>query len=145
MEIYDYDNLSLGKTHQIRVSNEFIDVYRNFNVSSQSDKMKNLIEKELYLLLLLCLDKHINDVDGSIIDPVVANNFSDYKDHIKEIFKIQDDQKSDINALNELIKESGNEHIDVDCITDMNGNKLPNPLTKDQVRDAKLDNIIENK
>lgn len=136
-------DMSKIATPQIRVSDEFIDVYMNFNVSSQLDKMKILSEKELYLLLILCLDKHCPSLDSEKIDPVVSNNFSEYQNEIKEIFKIQDDQKSDVDILNDLTKETGNSYIDVEILVDQKGDKLPDTMDKGQVRDAKLDNIID--
>ena len=45
--------------------------------------------------------------------------------------------------LQELIKESGDKYIETDGIVDVNGNKLPEPLTKEEVRDAKI-NIINS-
>jgi hypothetical protein len=42
-----------------------------------------------------------------------------------------------------LIDESGDKYIETDYIITNNGDKLPEPLTKEEVRDAKI-NIINN-
>ena len=47
------------------------------------------------------------------------------------------------NDLEELIKESGDKYIETDNIVDVYDNKLPAPLTKEEVRDAKI-NIINS-
>ena len=39
---------------EIKVTNEFINIYRNFNVKDDSNEIKTLSQKELYLLLTLC-------------------------------------------------------------------------------------------
>jgi hypothetical protein len=44
---------------KIVVTDLFVEIYENFNVSSQIDKMMKLSDRELYLLLTLCLDKHV--------------------------------------------------------------------------------------
>jgi hypothetical protein len=94
--MYDYDNTDqLNKN--IHVSNEFVDIYTNFNVVTQVEKMKQLTKRELYLLLTVCLDKFSDE------DPVVKHNLLPFKEE-----------------------------------------KLPEPLTKDQVRDAKINIINED-
>ena len=39
------------KVKNITVSNEFVDIYKNFNVVSQVDNMKKLSKRELYFKL----------------------------------------------------------------------------------------------
>jgi hypothetical protein len=58
-----------------------------------------------------------------------------------ELFEIQDDKETLNPVLQELIKESGDKYIETDGIVDVNGDKLPEPLTKEGVRDAKIDII----
>lgn len=120
---------------QIIVSDLFKEIYENFNVVTQVEKMKELSKKELYLLLTMCLDKHSDD------DPVVRFNMTEFKDEAMKIFDVQDDKTIyDVDLL-QLIEESGDKYIETDNIVDSKGNKLPEPLSKVEVRDAKI-NII---
>ena len=124
-------------TKQITVSDLFTDIYKNFNVVTQVDKMKRLSKKELYLLITLCLDKH------SVEDPVVKYNIAEFKDEAMKIFDVQDDKVSDDIDILLLIEESGDKYIETDNIVDTNGDKLPDPLSKSEVRDAKINIINE--
>jgi hypothetical protein len=124
-------------TKKIAVSDEFIDIYKNFNVSSQIDKMKSLSKRELYLLLVLCLDFHSDE------DPVCINNYKTFKDEIIEINDIQDDKETSNPILKSLIEETGDKYIDIDNLVDILENKLPEPLEKGEVRDAKIHNILD--
>jgi hypothetical protein len=121
----------------INVSNEFVDIFKNFNVINKVEEMKELSKKELYLLLTLCLDKHD---DGQ---PTVVYNFQPFREQVMELFEIQDDKETLNPILQELIEESGDKYIETDNIVDVDGNKLPEPLTKEEVRDAKI-NIINS-
>jgi hypothetical protein len=123
------------KVKNITVSNEFVDIYKNFNVVSQVDNMKKLSKRELYLLLTVCLDKFSDE------DPVINYNFQPFKEEVMEIFDVQDDKDPISQYLIELIEESGDKYIETDNIVDDKGEKLPDPLTKEEVRDAKI-NII---
>jgi hypothetical protein len=123
------------KVKNITVSNEFVDIYKNFNVVSQVDNMKKLSKRELYLLLTVCLDKFSDE------DPVINYNFQPFKDEVMEIFDVQDDKDPISQYLIELIEESGDKYIETDNIVNDKGEKLPDPLTKEEVRDAKI-NII---
>lgn len=125
------------KEKNINVSNEFVDIYKNFNVVSQVDNMNKLSKRELYLLLTVCLDKFSDD------DPVIKYNFQPFRTEVMEIFDVQDDKDPINPVLIDLIGESGDKYIETDYIVDESGNKLPDPLTKEEVRDAKI-NIIEN-
>ena len=58
---------------EIKVTNEFINIYRNFNVKDVSNEIKTLSQKELYLLLTLCLDKHSDD------NSTVLHNFQSFR------------------------------------------------------------------
>lgn len=122
---------------KIAVSDEFIDIYKNFNVSSQIDKMKSLSKRELYLLLVLCLDFHSDE------DPVCINNYKTFRDEIIEINDIQDDKETSNPILKSLIEETGDKYIDIDNLVDILENKLPQPLEKGEVRDAKIHNILD--
>lgn len=120
----------------IKVSPLFIEIYQNFNVIDQTEKMKSLTKKELYLLLTVCLDKF------SDTDKTVKQNFLPFKKEVMDIFDVQDDKDTTIVELSELIEETGDKYIETDHIQDEEGNLLPDPLTKEEVRDKRID-IIE--
>jgi Fe-S-cluster formation regulator IscX/YfhJ len=116
----------------VNVSDEFLKVYRNFNVISVEEDAKKLDKKELYLLLTLCLDKFEDT------DPVVVKNFQPFKDEVMEIFKIQDDMETENPLLLELIKITEDKYIDTEVLKTKGGEEIPEPLTKDEVRDEKI-------
>jgi len=60
----------------IIVSDLFKDIFKNFNVSDQESKIKQLDINELYYLLICCFDKHDED------DAIVLNNFSKFSKEI---------------------------------------------------------------
>lgn len=122
----------------LQVSDLFVEIYTNLNVCSQLENMKNLSKKELYLLLILALDKHNDE------DPVVLHNLLPWKDTALEIFNLQDDKETDIIELKELVEETGDKYIDVTILVDSKGNKLKEPLSKEEVRDAKINITIKN-
>ena len=132
-----YDNEST-KDNQIHVSNEFVDIFSNFNVVTQVEKMKQLTKRELYLLLTVCLDKFSDE------DPVVKHNLLPFKEEIMNIFDVQDDKDAIDSVLIDLITESGDKYNETDNIFYNDEQKLPEPLTKEQVRDAKINIINEN-
>jgi hypothetical protein len=123
---------------KVSVSDLFTKIYENFNVVTQVDEMKKLSRRELYLLLTVCLDKHSDE------DTVVVHNFTPFKDECMKIFDIQDDISTEDVDIKSLIEETGDKYIETENIVDFNGNPLKEPLTKEQVRDAKID-IINHK
>lgn len=123
---------------KLQVSDLFVEIYTNLNVCSQLENMEKLSKKELYLLLILALDKHNDE------DPVVLHNLLPWKDTALQIFELQDDKETNIKELEELVEETGDKYIDVTVLVDVNGNSLRDPLTKEEVRDAKI-NITINK
>lgn len=129
-----YDNESTIE-NKIHVSNEFVDIFSNFNVVTQVEKMKQLTKRELYLLLTVCLDKFSDE------DPVVKHNLLPFKEEIMNIFDVQDDKEATDSILIDLITESGDKYIETDHIVYNHDQKLPEPLNKEEVRDAKI-NII---
>ena len=133
-----YDN----ETHEtanknLIVSEQFVEIFKNFNVVTQVENMKQLSKRELYLLLTVCLDKFSDE------DPVVKHNLIPFKEEIMNIFDVQDDKEATDSVLIDLISESGDKYIETDYIVN-NDQKLPDPLTKDQVRDAKINIINED-
>lgn len=135
--MYDNENTDQS-TKNIQVSNEFVDIYTNFNVVTQVEKMKQLTKRELYLMLTVCLDKFSDE------DPVVKYNLLPFKKEIMSIFDVQDDKDATDPILIDLISESGDKYIETDNIVYNDDQKLPDPLTKDEVRDAKINIINED-
>lgn len=121
---------------KITVTDQFVSIYRKFNVVIQTSEMNKLSRFELYLLLIVAVDKFNED------DPVVWSNFSSFITEIKEIFDIQDDKETNNPHLLELINRTGDKYIDTDIIVDKEGNKLPEPLQKDEVRELKI-NLLD--
>lgn len=122
---------------KIVVSDLFVDIYTNFNVCSQVEKMNTLTKKELYLLILLALDKHSDD------DPVVLHNFLPFESIGDDLFELQEDKGVVNDDLKQLIEETGDKYISTKNVIDSKGNELPEPLSKVEVRDAKI-NIINS-
>lgn len=135
MDMYTNEEKDVKK---VVVSDLFIDIYQKFNVVTQVEQMKQLPRKELYLLLILCLDKQSDE------DPVVVHNFMPFKDECMKIFDIQDDRDVDDEDLKLLIEETGDKYIETENIIDSKGKTLRDPLSKEEVRDAKID-IINKK
>jgi len=122
---------------ELIVSDEFINIYKNLNVIDQIENMKKLSKKELFLLLILSLDKHSDE------DTVVIHNLQPFKEECMLIFDLQDDKEVDNEYIKELVELTHDKYIDTDILIDKNGGELPEPLTKEEVRDAKI-NIINN-
>lgn len=129
--------MKIENEKMIKVSDELKNIYKKLNVSNQVDEIKKLSKRELYLLLMLGLDKFSED------DPVVKFNLSSFSQELLEIFDVQDDKEVNSDILKSLIDETGDRYIETDYIVDMDGNKLPEPLSKDEVRDAKI-NLIKD-
>ena len=129
----NFDNAETPKT--LEVSDSFYDIYTNFNVSSQIDKMKFLSRKELYLLIVLCFDRHDHK------DSVVRHNLSQFKDELREIFDIQDGKATFNEDIIALQKETEDDEIATILLT-KDGEYLPQPKEKNEVRDIKLDVLI---
>jgi hypothetical protein len=119
----------------IAISEKFLELYRNFNVSDQRDNMKELSEEELYLLLDTCVDEHDED------DPTVTLNFSPYSAELNEILKIQSGDTVDNKVLKNLQDKTDFRLSSTRVLK--NGDKLPNTYTRDEVRDLKLNKIFD--
>jgi hypothetical protein len=122
---------------EIKVSKDFVDIYLNFNVKDVTNEMRKLSQKELFLLLTFCLDKHDDEI------PTVIANFKPFKDEIMEIFDILDDKSTTNKYLQQLIKETDDDYIETDNVVDEMGNKLPKPYTKAEIRNKKINLITD--
>jgi hypothetical protein len=126
-----------AKIKKVVVSDLFMDCYKHFNVYSQVERMNELSERELYLLLILCLDKHDDE------NTVVKHNFIPFEKQIMEIFDVQDDKEVTNQVLLELVKETGDTYIETENIVDGSDNKVGDVFTKEEVRDIRIDLIDE--
>ena len=126
-----------AKIKKVVVSDLFMDCYKHFNVYSQVERMNELSERELYLLLILCLNKHDDE------NTVVKHNFIPFEKQIMEIFDIQDDKEVTNTVLLDLVKETGDTYIETENIVDGSNNKVGDVFTKEEVRDIRIDLIDE--
>lgn len=126
-----------AKIKKVVVSDLFMDCYKHFNVYSQVERMNELSQRELYLLLILCLDKHDDE------NTVVKHNFIPFEKQIMEIFDVQDDKEVTNQVLLELVKETGDTYIETENIVDGSDNKVGDVFTKEEVRDIRIDLIDE--
>lgn len=133
------DNMDeFNKTSKtLTVSDEFVDIYKHFNVYNQIEQIERLDPHERYLLILLCLDKHNNE------DLIARTNFLPFKKEAMEIYDLQDDKPTTNTYLNRLIELTGDENISTEVLVTKDGSKLPEPLTLEEVRDVKIDKITE--
>jgi hypothetical protein len=127
------------KTKKVVVSDLFMDCYKHFNVYSQVERMNELSQRELYLLLILCLDKHDDE------NTVVKHNFLPFEKQIMEIFDVQDDKEVTNEVLLDLVKETGDTYIETEYIVDSAENKVADVYTKEEVRDIRIDLIDDEK
>ena len=123
------------KENKLVVSNNFVEIFKHFNVSDKTKEMRELSKRELYLLLTVCLDKHDDEL------PIVNYNFLPFRDEVMEINDVQDDKEITNQVILDLIKESDDKYIETDYIVDEMGNKLPDPFTKEEIRDLKIEMI----
>ena len=121
----------------VTVSDLFVKIYENFNVVDQIENMNNLSEEELYLLLVYVLDRHSDE------DPVVVHNLQPFKEKVMEIYELQDDKETTNPVLLTLVEKTGDKYIETDYVVNSLGEKLKDPLTKEEVREAKIDIIGE--
>lgn len=121
----------------VTVSDLFVKIYEKFNVVDQVENMNNLSDEELYLLITYVLDRHSDE------DPVVIHNLYNFKDKAMEIYELQDDKETTNPILLALVEKTGDKYIETDYVVDGSGNKLRDPLTKVEVREAKIDIIGE--
>ncbi len=124
----------MANNDSIKVSHNFIEIYRNFNVSDQREKMNELSKEELYLLLDSCIDNHDDE------DSTVQLNFSPFMNELKEILNLQSGEVS--NPILEDLQNKAGLKISNIRISE-NGDELPETYTRDQVRDLKLNKIFD--
>ncbi len=116
---------------EIVISDMFLDIYKNFNVCNQSDKIKQLSRKEILLLLILASDSFLEE------STIVIDNFRDFKNELQIIHDslpdISDDKMeiTDVDIIS-LGDQTGDKFVDTTKIVDIQGNKLPKPLSEEE-------------
>jgi len=118
----------------IKVSQRFIEIYRNFNVSDQREEMNKLSKEELYLLLDSCVDNHDDE------DLTVTLNFSAFVEELKDVLKLQNGET--VNSILEELQKKTDLRLSSKRVSE-NGDELPETYTRDQVRDLKLNKIFD--
>ncbi len=121
--------------NKVQVSSEFMKCYEYFNVFDVASEVKLLDRRELYLLLMLCVDNH--DDNNSI----VLQNYSDFKDELKEILELQENEETNNEYLLSLTLETCDTAIGIENIICVDGRTIKAPFTKDEIRDIKIDEI----
>ena len=122
-------------------SSTFIEIYRNFNVFDQIEGIKLLSTKERYVLLNLCIAEHNLD------DPQVEQNFSKSSDELTNLKNLLQNGITDVPILDDLSKNYGvlslgNFDLKI-TIEDDSGNDLPELYTREEVRELKLNKILD--
>jgi hypothetical protein len=120
--------METNNTEKIKVSDLFIDIYKHFNVISQTEKMKTLDRRELILLLTLAIDSYSED------NATVIENFRPYKQELDLIYDLQNDDGVTDADLLFLSEQTGEKYIDTTQILNLSGDELPKPLTDDEAR-----------
>ncbi len=123
------------KNNKVQVSSEFVKCYEHFNVFDVISDMKLLDRRELYLLLMLCVDNHDDN------NTIVLKNFSEFKEEITEILELQESEETTNEFLLSLTLETGDTAIDVANIVCVDGEAIKPPYTKEEIRDIKIDKI----
>jgi hypothetical protein len=132
----------------LTVSDLFKEIYLNFNVTKQSEKIKNLTRKELLLLLILSIDNFNEE------NPIVIENFSEFTKELELIYNSLPDLDEDVVVtttdpdLLDLISLTGDKYINVSKLVDTFGQKLPEPLTDEEAkikrREIGIENLLDN-
>ncbi len=130
-----------NKNNYVKVSDNFVDIYKMFNVTNQSEKMSKLSRKELMLLLLLAIDSFSEE------NHAVMENFKNFKTEMEIIYDLQQDKECTDQDLLNLGKETDEKYIDTSKIIDSKGNELPSPLSEQEAlqmrRDISINDIIK--
>lgn len=116
----------------------FVEIYKLFNVVSQVERLKNLSRKELLLMLTLAVDTFSED------NHIVIENITPFKDELKLIYDLQQDNAITDEDILYLAKVTGEKYIDSEMIVDSNGDELPEPLSEEEAIELRRDiNITE--
>jgi hypothetical protein len=84
-----------------------------------------------------CIESHSDQ------DPQVLQNFHSQIENVNNLRDLFDTGSSDNETLRELLKQYG-PYLSIP-LQDKDGNDLPHPLTRNEVRELKLNNILDQK
>jgi hypothetical protein len=131
----------MDKNKYITVSDNFVEIYKMFNVIKQTEKLNQLSRKELMLMLVLAIDSFSEE------NPAVLENFKEFKTELEIIFDLQQDKECTDEDLLQLGKETDEKYIDTSKIRDNSDQELPTALTDAEAlqmrRDIGINNIIQ--
>ena len=117
------------------LSDQLVDIFLNFNVSDQTEQLTKLSTKDYYVLLNLCIDLHSEE------DPQVIQNLSTSVEKISNLRTLFETGESTELELTELSRKYGN-YLNIP-VEDSLGNELPEPYTREEVRELKLNKIFD--
>lgn len=120
-----------------QVSDLFIDIYLNFNVTKQTERMKQLTRRELILLLILSVDNF--DIENE----VTISTYTDFSEEIDIIYDMESDNEITDEVLLSLKEEFGS-FIDTTEILDKNNNKISRPLSEQEALVKRREIIINH-
>lgn len=121
--------------NNIKVSNAFVDIYKKINIIDQRNNMSSLSKRELYLLILLSLDKIKSENKAFYL------NIGAFRYEGENILKMIQNEKVCDQTLLDLMMET-DKYINIHTIVDENGDSLPPPLLdKSEIRNFKIDII----
>lgn len=122
-----------NNTEKIQVSENFVDIFKHFNVNSQIDKMSQLSRKELLLMLTLAVDSYSED------NNIVIENFRPFKGELDLIYQLQNDETVTDADILSIAQETGEKYIDTTNIAQSDGSSLPTATTEEQARILRRD------
>lgn len=122
-----------NNTEKIQVSENFVDIFKHFNVNSQIDKMSQLSRKELLLMLTLAVDSYSED------NNIVIENFRPFKGELDLIYQLQNDETVTDADILSIAQETGEKYIDTTNIVQSDGSSLPTATTEEQARILRRD------
>lgn len=117
---------------KIIVSDEFVEVYKYLAADDMTERINALPEMEKYLLVLLALDKH------DVHHPVVHPNVYPLRGIGEALYDQLSEHEHCDDVVSQLVEMTGDKYLDVSVLRDGAGNEMPEPATKDEIRDYKL-------
>ena len=125
--------METNNTEKIKVSPDFVEAFRLFNVNSQVERIKKLTRKEILLLLILAIDSYSEDSE------IVIENFKPFKSELDLIYNLQNDETVTDTDLLSIADETGEKYVDTSNICQLDGTKLPSATTEEEARIIRRD------
>lgn len=126
----------------IKVTNEFIEIYRSFSALNVVSKIEKLSEREKYLLLIISLDEHISEDNAKEIS---LDNFKSFSDEYLDIYKMIEEEETSNEILKSLCEETKSNTVSISIVdlVDSDGNSIPPIYTLSDIRNINIDNILD--